>query len=174
MPRRKITASYLSRLEKRFKTQKALAEFLGVSTRTVRYWKEGKRKPSEGHTRRIREAQKPPEKRFKSFKPDYKINDTEFYQTSHLTRDEIFNLISQLRTKGHLFRFIVKTPGGSPDYPEAKFMTTNWIDSDMMDERINEFIQSPFGSRGISISSGGYSHFQIAATMPTPDEETIS
>lgn len=54
----RIALKTILKLEKKFKTQKALAEYLGVTPRAIRYWKAGTYKPSPEKIVKIRAAKK--------------------------------------------------------------------------------------------------------------------
>lgn len=53
MPKLRLTKAKIEALESRFKTQKALAEWAGVSTRSIRYWKTRERTPTLSHREKI-------------------------------------------------------------------------------------------------------------------------
>lgn len=151
-------------------TQKDAAKILGVSTRTIRRWKNEGVTPSKNLapklnanydkiSRSIKRSNKKTTtvktgriipigtrrtlkvyNRRREHTGDYTLSDWVTFEVSKLSKDDIIYFLQQLREQGRIVQIVYLIPGGSEAYPKQRAGTPMTDLSGATDKQFNAFL----------------------------------
>lgn len=153
----RVSASDRIRILTQLYTQKQIAERLGVSIRTVRRWLNSGVQPTpENRAKLVKHAANARRTLIRRgspavpVPPTIKIVKDTTIVTPHLSKSELtvenvkrfFDLAKYYRDKTdkEIFRLLIRTYGGSPEYPSEIFYSTGWMSLDSTDFDIAEWL----------------------------------